>query len=73
MILEQAPRAGQGTMITPLDLEQIKDAVSELRSSHPGSVLAHLVEEKIQALESASHNFVTDRFEEFRISRPLSS
>jgi hypothetical protein len=73
MTLEQGPRGGQRATISPLDLEKIKDAVSELRSSHPRSVLADLVEERIQALESASHHFVSGLFEEFRISRPLSS
>ena len=59
--------------ISPLDLEQIKKAVNELRNSHPRSVLADLVEERIRALESASHQFVSDLFEDFRISRPLNS
>ena len=73
MTLEQGPRDGQRVMVSPLDLQQIKDAVSELRNSHPGSVLADLVEEKIHALESASHHFVSGFFEDFRISRPLNS
>ncbi len=73
MTLEQGPRGSQRVMISPLDLQQIKDAVSELRNSHPGSVLADLVEEKIHTLESASHHLVSGLFEDFRISRPLNS
>lgn len=37
---------------SPVDLKQIKDAVNELRTSSPRSVLADLVEEKIRAIES---------------------
>jgi hypothetical protein len=39
-------------LVSHLDLEQIKDAVSELRASSPRSVLADLVEEKIRKIES---------------------
>lgn len=35
-----------------LDLNQIKEAVRELRASSPRSVLADLVEEKIRMMES---------------------
>jgi hypothetical protein len=73
MTLEQGPRGSQRATISPLDLKQIKDAVSELRNSHPRSILADLVEDKIRALESASHHFVSDFFEDFCISRPLNS
>jgi hypothetical protein len=68
-----AAQRWSGATISPLDLDQIEDAVSELRSSHPRSILAKLVEEKIQALKSASDHFVSGRFEKFRISRSLSS
>lgn len=73
MTSEQEPRGRHRAIISPVDLKQIKDAVSELRTSHPRSILADLVEEKIRALESASHHFVSDFFEDFRISRPLNS
>ncbi|MBD2745886.1 hypothetical protein IC232_04155 [Microvirga sp. BT688] len=73
MTLEQGPRDCQRTMVSPLDLSQVRDAVREVRACHPGSILADLVEEKIRALESASHHFVSDLFEDFRISRPLNS
>ncbi len=73
MTLEQGHTGAQRATISPLDLEQIRAAVSELRRSHPRSILADLVEEKMQALESASHHFVSGLFEEFRISRPFSS
>ena len=73
MTLEQGPRGSQRVMVSPLDLNQVRDAVREVRASHPGSILADLVEEKIRALDSASHHFVSDLFEDFRISRPLNS
>jgi len=38
-------------MVSPFDLKQIRDAVSELRASHPHSVLADLVEEKLRRIE----------------------
>ncbi|MCB5174933.1 hypothetical protein [Microvirga lenta] len=41
-------------MLSPLDLKQIKDAVSELRAAEPESVLAALVEEKVRAMEGGS-------------------
>ena len=41
-----------GAMVSPSDLKQIKDAVSALRASHPGSVLADLVEEKLRRIEN---------------------
>lgn len=40
------------TLVSPLDLEQIKDAVNELRASSPKSALADLVEEKIRKMEN---------------------
>lgn len=73
MTLEQGPRISQRVMVSPLDLNQVRDAVREVRATHPSSVLADIVEEKIRALESASHHFVSDLFEDFRISRPLNS
>jgi hypothetical protein len=39
-------------LVSPLDLEQIKDAVNELRALSPKSVLADLVEEKIRKIEN---------------------
>ncbi|MBQ0820893.1 hypothetical protein HPT29_000265 [Microvirga terrae] len=38
--------------LSPLDLKQIREAVSEVRASTPRSVLADLVEEKIRTLAS---------------------
>ncbi len=73
MTLEQGPRNSHRVAISPLDLNQIKDAVREVRNSHPRSVLADLVEEKLRALESASHHFMSGFFEDFGISRPLNS
>ncbi|MGO4525711.1 hypothetical protein AB4097_12695 [Microvirga sp. 2MCAF35] len=44
---------GQGkTKLSPFDLKQIRDAVSQLRAASPKSALADLVEEKIRALEN---------------------
>jgi predicted dinucleotide-utilizing enzyme len=73
MTLEQGPRNIEKVMVSSLDLNQVRDAVREVRASHPSSILADLVEEKICALESASHHFVSGFFEDFRISRPLNS
>jgi hypothetical protein len=39
-------------MIPLRDLQQIRDAVSELRARSPKSVLADLVEEKIRLIEA---------------------
>ena len=39
-------------MISLRDLQQIRDAVSELRAVNPTSVLADLVEEKIRLIEA---------------------
>ncbi len=44
---EEQPRA----MVSPWDLEQIKEAVAELRAASPRSILADLVEEKIRTIE----------------------
>jgi hypothetical protein len=41
-----------GATPSPFDLNQIKEAVRELRASSPGSALADLVEEKIRTMES---------------------
>ena len=41
----------QGATLSPSDLEQIKDAVRDLRTTSPTSALADLVEDKIRALE----------------------
>ena len=73
MTLEQGPRISQRVIVSPLDLKQVRDAVKEVRASHPSSILADLVEERIRALESGSHQFVSDLFEDFRISRPLNT
>ncbi|MGO4385898.1 hypothetical protein AB4Y85_00010 [Microvirga sp. 2YAF29] len=40
------------SLVSLLDLEQIKNAVNELRASSPRSVLADLVEEKIRKIEN---------------------
>jgi hypothetical protein len=39
-------------MISPRELQQIGDTVSELRAVNPKSVLADLVEEKIRMIEA---------------------
>ena len=39
-------------MFSPLDLQQVKDAVRELRASSPESVLADLVDEMVHAIEN---------------------
>jgi hypothetical protein len=41
-----------GATLSPFELEQIRDAMGELRTSRPDSVLADLVEEKIRAIEN---------------------
>ena len=71
MTLEQGPRKSHGVMVSPLDLNQVRDAVREVRASHPSSILADLVEEKIRAMESAAQHFVSDLFEDSRISRTI--
>ena len=43
-------------MPSPSDLNQIKEAVRELRASSPRSALADLVDEKIRAMESLAAN-----------------
>jgi hypothetical protein len=40
------------TVLSHLDLKQIKEAVRELRASSPRSALADLVEEKIRLMEN---------------------
>src|SRR5689334_16556294 len=52
---------GQGTTkLSPFDLKQIKDAVSQLRAASPKSALADLVEEKIRALENIDPIYVLE-------------
>jgi hypothetical protein len=46
--------------LSPLDLKQIREAVSELRTASPKSALADLVEEKIRALEDDDPNLLFD-------------
>ncbi|WP_114947020.1 hypothetical protein [Microvirga calopogonii] len=46
--------------LSPLDLKQIRDAVSQLRAASPKSVLADLVEEKIRALENDDPTYALD-------------
>ncbi len=41
----------KGATLSLVDLQQIKEAVSELRTASPDSALADLVEERIRALE----------------------
>jgi len=48
----QEMREDDGAMVSPSDLRQIRDAVSELRASDPRSVLADLVEEKLRRIEN---------------------
>jgi len=47
-------------MVSPCDLKQVKDAVSELRATSPESALADLVEEKIRAMETACPGALPD-------------
>lgn len=49
------------TTLTPFDLKQIRDAVSQLRAASPKSVLADLVEEKIRALENEDPGYALER------------
>lgn len=52
---------GQRRMtLSPLDLKQIREAVSELRTASPKSALADLVEEKIRALEDDDPDLLFD-------------
>ncbi len=52
---------GQRSMtLSPLDLKQIREAVSELRTASPKSALADLVEEKIRALEDDDPDLLFD-------------
>ena len=52
MTFIQEMREDDGAMVSPSDLRQIRDAVSELRASDPRSVLADLVEEKLRRIEN---------------------
>ena len=45
---------------SPLDLKQIREAVSEVRAATPRSVLADLVEDKIRALASEDQDLPFD-------------
>ena len=51
MTLEQELEEPRGALFTPFDLKQVRDAVRDLRASHPRSVLADLVEEKLRSIE----------------------
>ncbi|EIM29343.1 hypothetical protein [Microvirga lotononidis] len=52
---------GQGkTKLSPFDLKQIRDAVSQLRAASPKSALADLVEEKIRALENEDPTYTLE-------------
>ena len=52
MLAAQALSQHGGPRVSPIDLEQIKRAVREVRAASPTSALAELVEAKIRALES---------------------
>lgn len=67
MTLNQEIKGQRRATLSPLDLKQIREAVSEVRAASPGSVLADLVEEKIRALEDADPNRLFDAMQEWRI------
>ncbi|WP_262269065.1 hypothetical protein [Microvirga yunnanensis] len=46
--------------LSPRDLKQIREAVSEVRAATPRSVLADLVEDKIRALASEDQDLPFD-------------
>lgn len=54
MTSERNPEVRKRAMIHPSDLDEVKEAVYQLRASSPRSALADLVEEKIRAFESGS-------------------
>lgn len=54
MTSEREPAMRQRAMLHPSDLDEVKEAVYQLRASSPESALADLVEEKIRAIESGS-------------------
>lgn len=57
MALDQGLRDTDRATLSPLDLKQLRDALREVRTSHPNSALADLVEEKIRALETGQYEF----------------
>lgn len=54
MMWDREAEARTSAMMSPWDLEQIRDAVGALRASCPGSALADLVEEKIRVIENGA-------------------
>jgi hypothetical protein len=56
----QELKGQRSATLSPLDLKQIREAVSELRATSPKSVLADLVEEKIRALEDDDPGLLLD-------------
>jgi hypothetical protein len=61
MALDQGLRENDRATLSPLDLKQLRDALRdalrEVRTSHPNSALVDLVEEKIRAFETGQHEF----------------
>jgi hypothetical protein len=55
MALNQGFRDNSRATLSPLDLKQLRDALREVRTSHPTSALADLVVEKIRAFETGQH------------------
>ena len=51
MTSEQKPVEQRRPLLSPFDLKQVKDAVGELRATHPRSVLVDLVEQKLREIE----------------------
>lgn len=60
MTSNQELKGQRSVTLSPLDLKQIREAVSELRATSPKSVLADLVEEKIRALEDDDPGLLLD-------------
>lgn len=54
MMWDREAEARTSAMMSPWDLEQIRDAVGALRASCPDSALADLVEEKIRVIENGA-------------------
>jgi hypothetical protein len=54
MTSEQGPDPREVAMIRPADLDEVKEAVCQVRASSPKSVLVDLVEEKIRKIEGRS-------------------
>lgn len=67
MTLNQETKGQGRATLSPLDLKQIREAVNEVRTASPRSILADLVEEKIRALEDADPNRFLDPMQEWRI------